>query len=313
MPAPLTTLRLALRDIKLAHSVFSMPFAILAASMALPDGTTAARIAALLGLVCMCMFFARTWAMLVNRIADARFDAENPRTAQRAIASGKLSQRGARGVAAIVAMLFILSTFGFFALDANPWPATLSAPVLLWIAFYSFTKRFTAAAHFFLGGALAISPIAAVIAIDPSHLGLSVPIGMVIGDITSTGISVLSLAGFVLLWVAGFDIAYALQDLDFDRIASLHSIPARLGVSGSLWVSRLVHLGALACLAIAIRTEPRFGTIMFIAFGLVGVVLIMEHAVLHRRDLAGLPLAFFTLNGIISITLGILGVIDLFL
>jgi 4-hydroxybenzoate polyprenyltransferase len=309
--APLTTLRLALSDIKLAHSVFAMPFAILAGAMALPPDVTLRRAASLFTLIIICMVFARTWAMLVNRIADARFDADNPRTARRMIASGRLSQAGACAVAASAALLFLLGAAGFLLLDGNPWPIALSIPVLAWIALYSFTKRFTALAHFFLGGALAASPIAAVIAIDPAHLGLPSALAFALTAPTPTGIAVLWIAGFVLLWVAGFDIAYALQDLDFDRRVGLRSIPARLGVVGSLWASRIAHLGALACLVVAVRTEPRFGVIMSIAIALVALVLILEHIVLHRRGLAGLPLAFFTLNGVISLLLGALGIADL--
>lgn len=307
----LTTLRLALSDIKLAHSVFAMPFAVLASAMALPVDSTPRRITVLLALIVLCMFLARTWAMLVNRIADARLDADNPRTAHRAIASGRLAVRGAQGVALACAALFVVATLGFLAALDNPWPGLLSLPVLAWIAFYSFTKRFTALAHFFLGGALASSPIAAAIAINPPLLGLPMPISAPWSEPTQSGLAVLWLAGFVLFWVAGFDIAYALQDQAFDRARGLHSIPAQLGMSNSLWTSRAVHLAALACLAMAVRTEPRFGGIAAIAFGLVAIVLIGEHVVLHRRGLAGLPLAFFTLNGLISIGIGVLGLIDL--
>ncbi|MCA9294554.1 MAG: putative 4-hydroxybenzoate polyprenyltransferase [Phycisphaerales bacterium] len=311
MAPVLTTLRLALGDIKLAHSVFAMPFALLATAMALPRELPAPRIATLFALIICCMFLARTWAMLINRIADAHFDRENPRTAQRAIAAGRLARRDATIVAAACALLFIAATLGFLVLLRNPWPAILSAPVLLWIAFYSFTKRFTASAHFFLGGALAVSPIAALIAINPQLLGLPLPITNPWTAPTPTGQAALWLAGFVLLWVAGFDIAYALQDRAFDRTRGLHSLPAKLSISASLWAARATHLAALACLVFALRTEPRFGALTTTAAALVTLTLICEHLVLHRRGLAGLPLAFFTLNGLISITLGALGLIDL--
>ena len=313
MVSPRSTIRLALSDIKLAHTLFAMPFAILAGIMALPSDITRARATGLLALIILCMVFARTWAMLINRIADAHLDARNPRTAQRAIASGRLHRRSAKWIAGGCALLFVASTLGFLALRGNPWPALLSVPVLAWIAFYSFTKRFTALAHFFLGGALAASPIAAAIAIQPSCVGLGLHLGASLAAPTDTGAAILWLALFVLLWVAGFDIAYALQDIDFDRAAGLHSIPAVLGPRGALWTARAVHGAALGALSAGVLTEPRFGAVAISALGLVAVVLLIEHVVLAARGVAGLPLAFFTLNGLISLLLGAAGIIDVFL
>ncbi|HVZ94746.1 MAG TPA: UbiA family prenyltransferase, partial [Phycisphaerales bacterium] len=183
----------------------------------------------------------------------------------------------------------------------NPWPLTLSVPVLLWIAFYSFTKRFTAACHLFLGGALAASPLAAGIAIDPSIYASTA---------AAPASTILFLSGMVVCWVAGFDVAYALQDLDFDRRTGLRSIPARLGVNGALWSSRALHLAAMTFLVFAWRSDPRFGALMLGAVIGVGVLLVYEHLVLARRGIAGLPLAFFTLNGVISVALGIAGCVD---
>lgn len=311
----------ALGDIKLAHSVFALPFALLAAFMATPvwrasgaesigraegvgtpgEGAAGATFAWQLGLIVICMFFARTWAMLVNRLADWRYDRENPRTARRAIASGRLSPRAALVVALAAAGMFIASCAGFAFVFNNPWPLILSIPVLAWIAFYSFTKRFTAWCHVFLGGALAASPIAAAIAIDP---------GVFVPALAPTGHAILLLAGMVLCWVAGFDVAYALQDLDFDRRTGLRSIPAALGVRGALWASRGLHALSFMALVLAVRAEPRFGIIMWAGAGLVGSALIVEHAVLARRGVAGLPMAFFTLNGFISLTLGAAGIAD---
>lgn len=294
------SLRAVARDIKLAHSVFALPFAVLGAFLAAPRGGTGgilwARFAGLLALVVVCMVLARTWAMLVNRIADARFDADNPRTAGRALPSGRLSAARARAIAGASAVLFMLAAALFGVIDANWWPALLSGPVLAWIAFYSFTKRFTAWCHLFLGGALAASPIAAVIAVDPGLLARSGTPWW--------------LAGMVLLWVAGFDVIYALQDLEFDRARGLSSIPARLGWRGAAWVSRALHAGALAALVMAWRTEPRFGVVFGVAVALVGVLLVSEHAVLARRGKAGLDMAFFTLNGVVSVLLGLAGVAD---
>lgn len=290
-------LALAAADIKLAHSVFALPFAILGAFMARPDGSGWSRFTGQVALIVACMVFARTWAMLVNRLADRAIDSQNPRTQRRVLAAGRLRVRDAALFAACAAAAFIACTSLFWAFFGNPWPLFLSVPVLLWIAFYSFTKRFTALCHLFLGGALAASPVAAAIAINPEFAAASGSLWL--------------LAGMVLFWVAGFDVIYALQDLDFDRSAGLSSIPARLGASGAIWTSRFLHLAAFVLLIGAWRSEPRFGMVFALGVAAVGGLLIMEHAVLARRGKAGLEMAFFTVNGIVSCVLGLAGVVDL--
>ncbi|MDX2116459.1 MAG: 4-hydroxybenzoate octaprenyltransferase, partial [Planctomycetota bacterium] len=257
------------------------------------------RLGVQLVLVVVCMFFARTWAMLVNRLADWRFDRGNPRTARRAVASGRLSA-GAGWVVALGSAAAFVAATGGFALLGNFWPLTLSVPVLAWIALYSFTKRFTLLCHVFLGAALATSPLAAALAIEPGAL--------LDAARAETGRALWLLAGFIVLWVAGFDVAYALQDLDFDRRTGLHSIPAALGVRGALWTSRAMHAAGFALLVLAWRAEPRLGAIFGVAVGAAGVLLVIEHAVLARRGVAGLPLAFFTINGVVSCVLGAAGV-----
>lgn len=293
----IASLRTVARDIKLAHSVFAMPFAVLAGAMAVPLPAQPSRVATQLLLIVVCMVLARTWAMLFNRIVDRRFDARNPRTAGRAIASGRLSLRRAWAIALASALLFWLAAGAFWALFANPWPTVLAPLVLLWIAFYSLTKRFTWLCHMFLGGALAASPFAAAIAIDPSAIVRVHAIAW--------------LSAMVLCWVAGFDIIYALQDLDFDRSVGLHSIPARLGRRGAVWASRVLHGLALACLVMAWRADSRLHALFAAALVLVALLLIAEHAVLARHGDAGLNLAFFTLNGVVSVVLGLLGLADL--
>lgn len=293
-------LLLALSDIKLAHSVFALPFAVLGAFLVMPrDALGSVRwgtLAGMLVLVVLCMVFARTWAMLVNRVADRKLDAANPRTARRAFASGALGTRD--GVLLLggsaLAFLACCALFGVF--FANWWPAILGAPVLVWIAFYSFTKRFTWLCHVFLGGALAASPVAAAIAVGPDQL-MQTP-------------AVFWIAGMVLCWVAGFDVIYALQDLDYDRGAGLHSIPAAFGWRGAAWISRVLHAGALACLVAAWRAEPAFSAIYLVGVAAVAGLLVWEHIILLRRGRAGIPMAFFTLNGIVSLVLGAAGVVD---
>lgn len=296
--APLfSRLRLAAADIKLAHSVFALPFAILASFMARDPGRGWPEFAGQLVIVIICMVAARSWAMLINRLADRGFDADNPRTARRAVASGRLAVRDARLIAAGAAAAFIGACSLFAAFYANFWPLLLSAPVLVWIALYSYTKRFTVLCHLFLGGALAVSPIAAAIAIDPQSL--------------SRTPALCFLAAFVLLWVAGFDVIYALQDVAFDQRRGLFSIPSRLGPGRAIWISRALHAAAAAMLLIAWRSESRFGPIFAAAWVLVVALLIAEHAILARRGEAGLDMAFFTVNGVVSCVVGAAGIADL--
>lgn len=298
-PAP-GALTLIARDIKLAHSVFALPFAILAAFMVAPrtpaGGLDWARMAGLLALVLVCMVAARTWAMVVNRLADRNIDAANPRTKGRVFASGALSPSAGVATLAACAALFLAACALFGVFFGNWWPALLGAPVLAWIAFYSFTKRFTWWCHVFLGGALAASPLAAAIAVG--------------GIETLQNPALWLLAGMVLLWVAGFDAIYALQDLDFDRRAGLNSIPARFGWRRANTLSRLMHAGAIVCLVGVLVAEPMFGVIFGVGVAAAIALLAYEHVVLTRRGAAGIPMAFFTLNGMVSVLLGLTGLAD---
>ncbi|HMN42455.1 MAG TPA: 4-hydroxybenzoate octaprenyltransferase [Phycisphaerales bacterium] len=295
--SPIAKLGLAAADIKVAHSVFALPFAVLGAFLARPVDGAWGRFAGQLGLIVVCMVLARTWAMLVNRLADVRIDAANPRTRRRVLASGRLSVRDGRAIAGGCALAFVGACAVFWIAFANPWPVMLSVPVLAWIGFYSFTKRFTALCHVFLGGALAASPIAAAIAVDPGAIGATPALWF--------------LAGMVVLWVAGFDVIYALQDVEFDKGTGLHSIPAAVGAGAAIWVSRALHAGAFAMLALAARGEARFGVVFFAAVGMVGALLVTEHVILAKRGKAGLDMAFFTVNGVVSCVLGVAGGGDL--
>ena len=294
---PLAVARAVAADIKLAHSVFALPFALLAVFLTRGPDDTAGRLAGKLTLVVACMVFARTWAMLINRLADRRIDAANPRTARRAIPGGRMTARQAAAAAGVSAAAFVGFAALFGVVFGNWWPGVLAVPVLAWIGFYSFTKRFTALCHVFLGGALAASPVCAAIAINPEALGHTPALWW--------------LAGMVLCWVAGFDVIYALQDLDFDRESGLSSVPAALGARGAAWVSRLLHVGAATCLVLAWRADARLGVLFGVAVGATVVLLIAEHVVLVRKGLAGLDLAFFTLNGVVSCLLGATGIVDL--
>ena len=316
---------IAFADIKIAHSLFALPFAVLAAFLAGPGRAMTLHTRAVaeadegaappefafgwwsfavkLGLIVLCMVFARTWAMLVNRIADRTLDAENPRTAKRAFAAGRLSTADGLLMLAGSAGLFIAACAMFTVFFDNQWPLYGSIPVLIWIAFYSFTKRFTLLCHVFLGSALAVSPIAAAVAVDPESLRL----------LTSTGPSIYLLAAMVLCWVAGFDVIYALQDHEHDAEAGLHSIPARLGPRRAIFLSRVLHLACLGALLGAWAFNPNLGQVFGIGVGATAVLLVAEHLVLVKRGEAGLNMAFFTLNGVISLVLGATGIADLFL
>ncbi len=292
---------LAASDIKLAHSVFAMPFAVLGAFMARPEGGSWGRFAGQAGLVVACMVLGRTWAMLVNRLADADLDAANPRTRGRAVASGRLSRRDGWVMAWLCAAGFVLSAAAFWTLYDNPWPVALSLPVLAFLALYSYAKRFTALCHLLLGAALAIAPLAAALAVQPAALAAMPALWLI--------------AGMVVLWVAGFDVIYALQDVDFDRRAGLYSLPSRLGHGDlgprrAVLLSRLLHAGAAALLLTVGLTDPRLGWLFMVAAAAACACLVLEHIVLARRGLAGLPIAFFTLNGVVSVLVGLAGVVD---
>ena len=229
-------------DIKLAHSIFALPFALLAAVLCGPSRDATAdqwrAFGAKAALVIVCMVLARTWAMLFNRLVDRGFDAANGRTARRVFASGRLSARTGWIAAMAAAALFVCAAGLFWLFFENPWPLFLSVPVLMWIAFYS------------------------------------------------------------------------LADEDFDRSKGLSSIPARLGTGGAIWASRVLHGAALVFLMLAWKGEPRFSWIFALALGLVTALLALEHWIVWRRGKAGLDMAFFTVNGIVSCVLGVLGVID---
>jgi len=288
-------------DIKIAHSVFAMPFAILAAFMAAAGaGGNAIAWPGFLGrlaLVGLAMILARTVAMLANRLLDREIDARNPRTAGRALPSGRLSVRFA--IAAIVGAgaLFMIVCAVFGLAYGNWWPSWLGLPVLVWISAYALLKRSTALCHVYLGSALAISPLAAALAVDPASLQQQPALWW--------------LAGMVLGWVAGFDVIYALQDVEVDRDEGLHSVPSRLGERGARVVAAILHLAAAGCLAAAAVVDDRFSVLFGAGVVVVIALLIIEHATVARWGRRRIAMAFFTLNGVISCVLGLLGVADI--
>jgi 4-hydroxybenzoate polyprenyltransferase len=277
------------RDIKLSHTIFAMPFALLSTFIAangLPKWGQ-------LALILICMVAARTVAMASNRLLDAELDAKNPRTACRAIPSGTLSRTFVTAVLSLCAIAFIAATSLFGVFYRNWLPLILSVPVLLFLASYPLLKRFTRLCHYYLGAALALAPVCAWIAVA--------------GNVRLPPI-LMALA--VLSWTAGFDIIYACQDYQSDLETGTVSVPAKVGIAKALWISRLTHVFSLSMLVVLGITTPQLGILYFIGVGCVGVLMLIEHSLVKATDLSKVGLAFFTVNGIISVLLGTLGIID---
>ena len=295
--AGLAAAREIARDIKLSHSVFALPFALLGAFLALPDGPVDwGRMGMAAALVVACMVTARTAAMVANRLLDREIDARNPRTAGRALPSGRVGVAQARGALVLGGLAFIGCCALFLPLQGNPWPLALSVPVLAWICAYGLFKRFTMMCHVWLGASLAISPVAAALAVRPEALGAPAP---------------WLLAGAVLLWVAGFDVLYAMQDVEVDVRDGLHSMPSRMGRSGAAWASRAMHLASVALLVAFWRSEPALGPWFGGAVTVAGAVIAMEHVLLATGGAAGFAKHFTTLNGVVSLVLGGTGILAL--
>ena len=298
-PARFNATRTIAGDIKIAHSVFALPFALLAAFMAtlsVAQGPDWGVFVLQLALVAVAMICARTVAMVANRLLDRHIDALNPRTANRALPSGRLRSEQALLSIAVGTMLFLLASLGFLWISDNPWPIMLAVPVLLWISLYPLAKRFTFLCHAWLGSSLAMSPLAAAIAVEPTAIAQQPALWMI--------------AGMVLTWDTGFDILYALQDVEVDRTQGLHSMPSRLGVGPALWISRVLHAVSIGFLILAWTMAPEL-RFLFLA-GVVAAVglLAWEHSLIARFGTGRITMAFFTLNGIVSCVLGLTGIVD---
>jgi 4-hydroxybenzoate polyprenyltransferase len=281
--------------IRFSHTLFALPFALTSAALA---WKLAGRIQWLevVGIL-LCMAFARSAAMAFNRLADRRFDAENPRTAGRHLPSGELSVPAVWAFTAFNAAAFIASTLVFIPLG-NWWPLFLSGPCLLFICAYSLTKRFTALCHFWLGVSLFLSPVAAWIAIRgiPPWPEMLQP---------------LMLGGAVLFWVAGFDIFYACQDVEFDRKAGLKSVPATLGVQASLHIAQACHAVMFVLLVALAFVSEELKVIYRIGLAGVGILLLYEHGLVRADDLSRVNQAFFQVNAVISLGLFALVLVQL--
>ena len=279
------------RDIKISHTVFALPFAMLSTFLAAGGVPQAGKLL----LILVCMVTARTVAMSANRLLDAQLDALNPRTAGRAIPSGRLSPRFYAAALAACSLAFVVATTGFWFAYRNPWPVILAVPVLLFLCAYPLLKRFTRLCHYYLGAALALAPVCAWIAMTGS---LAAP--------------PLWMAAAVLCWTAGFDIIYACQDYRSDLECGVFSVPAKVGVGPALWVARFTHATCVAMLVLLGRSTPLLGTLYFVGVVAAVALLVVEHSLVKPTDLSKVNLAFFTFNGVISLLLGTLGIVDVF-
>jgi 4-hydroxybenzoate polyprenyltransferase len=272
-------IRTVLEMIKFEHSVFALPFALTGALLAARFTSHAWPTLRQIFWIIMAMVSARSAAMTINRIADLRFDKENPRTRMRALATGALSVSFAWVFTVVAIAVFLVAAW-----QLNSLALKLSPLALVVLFFYSFTKRFTNWSHLFLGFALGISPAAAWIAVT-GHLDLRMVI----------------LSAAVTLWVGGFDVLYACQDVDFDQSAGLYSIPKRFGIAAALWFSRTMHMGVVALLA-WLAASFALPWPAWAGVAVVAALLGYEHSLVKADDLSKLDAAFFTMNGYISIS-----------
>jgi 4-hydroxybenzoate polyprenyltransferase len=270
--------------VRFSHTLFALPFALSSATIAW--SIESFRFVDLIGIL-LCMIFARSAAMAFNRLVDRHIDAQNPRTATRHLPTGLLSTRRVRAFTLLTSIGFIASTTLFLLREPpNFWPLILSVPVLIFLLLYSYTKRFTSLAHFWLGVSLMLAPISAWIAI----VGLRELLPPVL------------LGAGVLFWVAGFDILYACQDADFDRKKGLHSIPARFGIRGALQLAALSHAFSLIFFLSLYWLVPQLnGWIYLIGVTAVVLLLVYEHSLVKADDLSKVNQAFFQVNIVISV------------
>ena len=272
-------IRTVLEMIKFEHSVFALPFALTGALLAARFTTHSWPTWKQFIWIVVAMVAARSAAMTINRIADLRYDKENPRTAQRALATGALSTGFAWTFTVVAVAMFFVAAWRL-----NPLAFKLAPVALAVLFFYSYTKRFTNWSHLFLGFALGISPAAAWIAIT--------------GRLDAR---MLILCAAVTLWVGGFDVLYACQDVDFDVRAGLFSVPKRFGIAAALLIARAMHIGVVALLvwlaASFLLPWPAWAGI-----GVVAALLAYEHSLVKANDLSRLDAAFFAMNGYISIS-----------
>ena len=278
--------------VKFAHTIFALPFAMigftLGAVVVYQQGSLTTRdILIKLGLVLLCMVTARSAAMAFNRYLDRHFDARNPRTAIREIPKGIISASSALRFTIVNCLLFMVATALI-----NPICLVLSPVALFVILFYSYTKRFTSLCHLVLGLGLSLAPIGAYLALTGVFSLLPI---------------LFSLA--VITWVSGFDIIYAMQDIDFDRSQQLHSIPTALGGARALRTSELLHACSCAFVIIA-GIYGDFSWLYWVGIAVFIGMLVYQHLLVKPNDLSRVNIAFMTANGIASVVFGCLVIAD---
>jgi 4-hydroxybenzoate polyprenyltransferase len=274
------------RMIKFSHSVFALPFALVSGLIAWKSEQITLTPVDILLLI-VCMVSARTAAMGFNRIADRDIDAVNPRTKNREIPAGKVAISEAKIFTAVAAVVFIAASFGI-----NMLCGMLSVPLLSLLLGYSLTKRFTVASHFVLGLCLGAAPVGVWFALTGSFSW--VPIALCLG---------------VTLWTAGFDIYYSCQDEQFDREHGLNSVPARIGALRSIRLVRPIHVGAV-CFYILFGIVAGMGPVFYMGLAAVAAILVYEAWLLRTGDLSRIDLAFFNLNGYVSVLFAAATMVD---
>ncbi len=287
----INTIRNFLELIRFSHTVFALPFALLAAAMAWSKPGSVFRPMDLVGIV-LCMVFARSAAMAFNRLVDRRIDAANPRTASRHIPAGLLSVPAVTAFTVICSAAFIASTLIFL---PRQLPLQLSVPVLLFLLGYSYAKRFTSLCHYWLSAALMMSPIAAWIAVRDEF-----------------AVEPALLAAVIFFWVGGFDILYACQDSDFDQAAKLNSIPARFGIPAALRIAFISHLITIVMLFV-LWWYAAMGSVFLAGSIAITGLLLYEHSLVKPNDLKRVNIAFFNVNAVISFGILAIGCLDLWL
>ena len=294
-------IRQLLELIRFSHTVFALPFALLAAVLAWREPESGFACYQLGGVV-LGMVTARSAAMAFNRLVDRRLDAKNPRTANRHLPAGLLGVGSVWLFTLICSLGFLASTLLFLLGDTpNWWPVRLAVPVLLFLLGYSYVKRFSSLCHYWLAAALMLSPLCVWIAIRGPLIGSA-------EDLAIPGM----LAAVIFFWVGGFDIIYACQDVEHDRRAGLFSVPARLGVPAALRVAMVSHLVTIACL-FGLWLAADLGLVFFCGVAAVSVLLAWEHWLVRPEDLSRVGLAFFHINAVISLGLLAVGLVDVLL
>ena len=281
--SPLRRLQIFLDTIKFEHSIFALPFAVAAAFMVAegwPDWIQ-------FGWVLVAMVTLRTFAMAANRLVDAEIDRRNPRTTDRALARGIIGKPEVIGYMVVSAVVFVVAAW-----QLDPL-ALLLSPIPILVAFaYPYLKRFTWLAHFGIGAVYVIVPPAVSIALTGT-----MPLEYVLLGIAA------------LFWVSGFDVLYAIADIDFDRSDGLHSMPAKFGIAKSLLIARVLHAVTILFLGLSML-QAEVGVFAMLGIVVVGVLLAYEHSLVKKDDVSKLNLAFFTMNGIIAVVFAVFIVLD---